>query len=291
MMNKKITKLMTGAAMTTAVLASAGCFAITEDKEMSLSNTEKAVSLIRSIETGDQAPVAYINPEKYTQHNLAVGDGLAGFGAVLQALPKGSAKADVKRAFQDGEYVVLHTNYNFFGPKVGFDVFRFEEGLIVEHWDNLAEKAEPNPSGRTQLDGPTDIQDLDKTAANKQIVSGFVETILINGEMDKITDFIATGEQGYLQHNTAVGDGLGALGAALGALAEQGMPMVYTRNHKVLGQGNFVLSISEGQFLNEHVSFYDLFRLQEGKIVEHWDTIETIPAKAEWKNDNGKFGF
>lgn len=290
-MNKKITKLMTGAAMTTAVLASAGCFAITEDKEMSLSNTEKAVSLIRSIETGDQAPVAYINPEKYTQHNLAVGDGLAGFGAVLQALPKGSAKADVKRAFQDGEYVVLHTNYNFFGPKVGFDVFRFEEGLIVEHWDNLAEKAEPNPSGRTQLDGPTDIQDLDKTAANKQIVSGFVETILINGEMDKITDFIATGEQGYLQHNTAVGDGLGALGAALGALAEQGMPMVYTRNHKVLGQGNFVLSISEGQFLNEHVSFYDLFRLQEGKIVEHWDTIETIPAKAEWKNDNGKFGF
>lgn len=290
-MNKKITKLMTGAAMTTAVLASAGCFAITEDKEMSLSNTEKAVSLIRSIETGDQAPVAYINPEKYTQHNLAVGDGLAGFGAVLQALPKGSAKADVKRAFQDGEYVVLHTNYNFFGPKVGFDVFRFEEGLIVEHWDNLAEKAEPNPSGRTQLDGPTDIQDLDKTAANKQIVSGFVETILINGEMDKITDFIATGEQGYLQHNTAVGDGLGALGAALGALAEQGMPMVYTRNHKVLGQGNFVLSISEGQFLNEHVSFYDLFRLQEGKIVEHWDTIETIPAKTEWKNDNGKFGF
>lgn len=290
-MNKKITKLMTGAAMTTAVLASAGCFAITEDKEMSLSNTEKAVSLIRSIETGDQAPVAYINPEKYTQHNLAVGDGLAGFGAVLQALPKGSAKADVKRAFQDGEYVVLHTNYNFFGPKVGFDVFRFEEGLIVEHWDNLAEKAEPNPSGRTQLDGPTDIQDLDKTAANKQIVSGFVETILINGEMDKITDFIGTDEQDYLQHNTAVGDGLGALGAALGALAEQGMPMVYTRNHKVLGQGNFVLSISEGQFLNEHVSFYDLFRLQEGKIVEHWDTIETIPAKTEWKNDNGKFGF
>ena len=290
-MNKKITKLMTGAAMTTAVLASAGCFAITEDKEMSLSNTEKAVSLIRSIETGDQTPVAYINPEKYTQHNLAVGDGLAGFGAVLQALPKGSAKADVKRAFQDGEYVVLHTNYNFFGPKVGFDVFRFEEGLIVEHWDNLAEKTEPNPSGRTQLDGPTEIQDLDKTAANKQIVSGFVETILINGEMDKITDFIGTGEQDYLQHNSAVGDGLGALGAALGALAEQGMPMVYTRNHKVLGQGNFVLSISEGQFLNEHVSFYDLFRLQEGKIVEHWDTIETIPAKAEWKNDNGKFGF
>jgi predicted SnoaL-like aldol condensation-catalyzing enzyme len=290
-MNKKITKMITGAAMTTAILASTGCLAITEDKEMSLSNTDKAVSLIRSIETGDQTPVAYINPEKYIQHNLAVGDGLAGFGAVLQTLPKGSAKADVKRAFQDGEYVVLHTNYNFFGPKVGFDVFRFEEGLIVEHWDNLAEKGEPNPSGRTQLDGQTDIQDLNKTAANKQVVAGFVETILIKGEMDKITDYIGAQEQEYLQHNTAVGDGLAALGEALGALAEQGMPMIYTQNHKVLGQGNFVLSISEGKFLNEHVAFYDLFRLDNGKIVEHWDTIETIPAKAEQKNDNGKFNF
>jgi predicted SnoaL-like aldol condensation-catalyzing enzyme len=290
-MNKKITKMITGAAMTTAILASTGCLAITEDKEMNLSNTDKAVSLIRSIETGEQAPVAYINPEKYIQHNLAVGDGLAGFGAVLQALPKGSAKADVKRAFQDGEYVVLHTNYNFYGPKVGFDVFRFEEGLIVEHWDNLAEKAEPNPSGRTQLDGQTDIHDLDKTAANKQVVAGFVETILIKGEMDKITNYIGAQEQEYLQHNTAVGDGLAALGVALGALAEQGMPMIYTQNHKVLGQGNFVLSISEGKFLNEHVAFYDLFRLENGKIVEHWDTIETIPAKVEQKNDNGKFNF
>lgn len=25
------------------------------------------------------------------------------------------------------------------------------------------------------------------------------------------------------------------------------------------------------------------------QIVEHWDTIETIPAKSEWKNSNGKF--
>ena len=290
-MNKKFTKIMTDVVMTTAIFASTGCFATMENNEMSLSATEKAVSLIRSIESGDSAPVAYINPDKYIQHNLAVGDGLAGFGAVLQALPAGSAKADVKRAFQDGEYVVLHTDYHFFGPKVGFDVFRFEEGVIVEHWDNLAEKSEPNPSGRTQVDGPTEIRDLNKTAVNKQVVSSFVETILIKGEMDKITDYIGTEEQDYLQHNTMVGDGLNALGAALGALAEQGMPMVYTQNHKVLGQGNFVLSISEGQFLKEHVAFYDLFRLQNGKIVEHWDTIETIPEKAEWKNGNGKFNF
>ena len=258
---------------------------------VNVSNKTKVVELLKSIETGDAGPVAYINPEKYIQHNLAVADGLAGFGAVLHALPEGSAKADTVRVFQDGDYVVAHTKYNFFGPKVGFDVFRFEEGKIVEHWDNLQEIAPANPSGRTQLDGPTAVTDLDKTEQNKAIVADFVQSILIKGEMEKISQFIDSGDDQYLQHNPGVADGLSGLGQALHALADQGMPMVFTKNHKILGEGNFVLAISEGQFLNKHVAFYDLFRLDNGKIVEHWDTIEAIPPRAEWKNDNGKFGF
>ncbi|MCF7506975.1 nuclear transport factor 2 family protein [Vibrio sp. L3-7] len=256
-----------------------------------LSIQEKGVAVISSIETGDAQAVSYINPEKYIQHNLAVGDGLAGFGEVLQMLPEGSAKAQVKRSFQDGDFVVTHTEYNFFGPKVGFDVFRFEDGQIVEHWDNLQEFAKPNASGRTQLDGATKVVDLDQTDKNKQLVSGFVKDILIGGDMAKINNYIDNEDSAYLQHNPGVADGLSGLGEALGALAEAGMPMVYTANHKILGQGNFVLSISEGQFMNNHVAFYDLFRVDNGKIVEHWDTIETIPARSEWKNENGKFGF
>jgi hypothetical protein len=45
------------------------------------------------------------------------------------------------RVFQDSDFVFAHTEYDFFGPKIGFDIFRFEEGLIVEHWDNLHETA------------------------------------------------------------------------------------------------------------------------------------------------------
>lgn len=109
----------------------------TKEKEVSLSNKEKSVALLSSIETGDQIPVSYINPDKYIQHNLAVGDGLAGFAEVMKQLPNGSAKVKVVRAFQDGNYFFTHTEYDFFGPKVGFDIFKFENGLIVEHWDNL----------------------------------------------------------------------------------------------------------------------------------------------------------
>ena len=251
------------------------------------SNKAKVVELLESIETGATAPVAYINPEKYIQHNLAVGDGLAGFGTVLQLLPKGSAKVEVIRAFEDGDYVFTHTKYDFFGPKAGFDIFRFEDGLIVEHWDNLQEIATTSVSGRTQFDGTTDIVDLDKTAKNKAIVKGFVNDVLLGNNPSAIADYIST-EQ-YLQHNPAVADGLDGLGKALEELAKAGMPMQYTQNHQVLGEGNFVLSVSEGQFLNEHVAFYDLFRIEDGKIVEHWDTIENIPAESDWKNENGKF--
>lgn len=255
---------------------------------MSLTLKEKAVAVIESLETGAKEPVGYINPGNYKQHNLAVADGLEGFGAVLVNAPEGGFKAKVVRSFQDGDYAFLHTEYDFFGPKVGFDVFRFEDGKIVEHWDNLSEITPPNPSGRTQLDGETAVIDLDKTEENKKLVSGFVNDVLLNGEAQKITDYVST--ETYLQHNSSIGDGLDGLGAALKYFAENNLLLQYDKVHKVLGEGNFVLTISEGKFgQGDHVAYYDLFRVEDGKIVEHWDIIETIPSKADWKNDNGKF--
>ena len=257
--------------------------------EMKVSNKEKAVALLRSLETGAKEPVGYINPTKYIQHNLAVGDGLIGFGNVLKHAPERGFKANVIRAFQDGNYVFTHTIYDFFGPKVGFDIFRFENDLIVEHWDNLAEITPLNPSGHSQTDGASTVTDLNKTEENKIKVKNFIETILVRGEMDKIQNFIDA--DNYIQHNSNIADGLSGLGSALETLAKQGVYMEYKTLHKVLGEGNFILTISEGKFGGKETSFYDLFRVDNGKIVEHWDTIETIIPKSEWKNNNGKFNF
>lgn len=258
-------------------------------KEMELSNKQKVVELLKSIETGAQEPVAYINPDKYIQHNQAVADGLAGFGAVLQQLPKGSAKVNTVRVFEDGDFVFAHTDYNFFGPKIGIDIFRFEDGLIVEHWDNLQETVTETASGRTMTDGPTEVTDLDKTNANKTFIKNFISDILMGANPDKITDYIST--EKYHQHNPGVKDGLTGLGEAIKALNEAGTPMVYEKNHQVLGEGNFILTVSEGIFLKEKVAFYDIFRIENGKIVEHWDVIEKILPESEAKNSNGKFNF
>jgi len=259
-----------------------------KEEKMELSNREKAVALIESLETGAQEPAGYINPNKYIQHNLSVGDGLEGFGKVLANAPEGGFKAKVVRSFQDGAYAILHTEYDFFGPKVGFDVFRFEEGKIVEHWDNLSDITPPNPSGRTQLDGEVKIVDQDKTEENKALVKAFMEDVLMNGKTDKLTDYVNPTK--YLQHNSGIADGLDGLGAALKYFAENGLVLQYDTIHKILGEGNFVLAMSEGKFgAGDHVGYYDLFRIEDGKIVEHWDVIQTIPPQSEWQNTNGKF--
>src|SRR6266849_4318967 len=101
---------------------------------MAISNKQKVVSLLKGFETGNSEPQQFINPNKYIQHNLSVEDGLDGFKKFVQELPK-STKVNTVRVFEDGEFVFAHTEYDhgFFGPKIGFDVFRFEDGRLVEH--------------------------------------------------------------------------------------------------------------------------------------------------------------
>ncbi|MDP5360178.1 MAG: ester cyclase, partial [Paracoccaceae bacterium] len=75
------------------------------------------------------------------------------------------------------------TYYNF-GPEpmVAFDVFRIENGKIAEHWDNLIPlRDEPNPAGRTQVDGATEVTDLDQADANKALVIDLLERMFIGG--------------------------------------------------------------------------------------------------------------
>lgn len=251
------------------------------------SRKEQVVALLKSLETGNPEPSNVINPGKYIQHNLAAADGIAGFRALL-GLPTGSVRVDTVRVLEDSDFVFAHSEYEFFGPKIGFDIFRFENGRIVEHWDNLQARPDQlNPSGRSLIDGPVEIVDRGRTEKNKAVARAFVEDVLMHGRLDKAQAHI-NGEN-YTQHHHMIADGRSNLVGALKALAEAGTPVRYTRVHRVLGEGNFVLVTSETATDAQSIAFYDLFRVENGKVAEHWDTVEPIPPRAEWKNDNGKF--
>ena len=256
------------------------------------SNIEKALELINTFATGDSAKAASLLAEGYIQHNLAYGTGRDAFVGSVQWLASAPVKTTVEniRAFEDGDKVFLHTVYNFAGAgeQVAFDIFRFdEEGLIAEHWDNLAAKAAPNPSGRTQIDGQVEARDPNATEANRELIKGFLTDVMQGKHPEKTPEYF--NGDAYLQHNTTIADGLSGLGAALSAMAEQGIKMVYDTVHMVLARGDMVLAVSEGTFGGAPTSYYDLWRVEDGKVAEHWDVMETIADRATWANDNGKF--
>ena len=180
-----------------------------------------------------------------------------------------------------------HTEYDFSKSNIGFEIFRFEDDQAVEHWDNIQSRLGPNSSGHSMADGPTDISDINLTEVNRELVRSFVNNVLVNRRLEKLEDYIDS--EHFTQHNPSIADGLLALRKALEATTEKGRLIEYKRNHRILAEGSFVLSVSEGFFSGDHSAFFDLFRVSGNKLVEHWDTIETIPPRVEWKNDNGKF--
>ena len=262
------------------------------EKETKMTNVQKALALIETFASGDTEKARSLLVEGYIQHNLAYGTGRDAFIGSVEYLASASVKTTVNniRAFEDGNKVFLQTVYNFAGAgeQVAFDIFRFDEdGLIAEHWDNLAAKAAPNPSGRTQIDGMHELKDLDKTEENRELVNRFLYDVMQGHNPDKTASYF-DGDT-YIQHNTGIADGVSGLGAALAALSEQGIQMIYSKTHQVLAQGNFALAVSEGTFGGTPTSYYDLWRVEKGKIAEHWDVMETIAEKSTWQNLNGKF--
>jgi len=256
-----------------------------------MTNKEKALAIIDTFATGDTEKAKELLAEGYIQHNLAYGTGAEAFVGSVAYLASVPAKTTVQniRAFEDGDKVFLQTVYNFAGAgeQVAFDIFRFDtDGKIAEHWDNLAAKAEPNPSGHTQIDGTLEKKDADKEETRK-VVAGFVGDVLRAENPDKLTSYY-DGDK-YIQHNTAIADGLSGLGAALAAMAEQGITMVYNKTHMVLADGDYGLACSEGTFGGVPTTYYDLFRVENGFIAEHWDVMETLADKDTWQNQNGKF--
>ena len=254
---------------------------------MTVPRKDQIRALLKSIETGDPGPVAVVNEAKYIQHNPQTHEGSEGLAALFQRLSRTSPRVNIVRAFEDGDFVFAHTEYDFARRNIGFEVFRFEDGQAVEHWDNIQERKGPNESGRSMVDGPTEAVDLELTESNRALVRSFVETVLVDGHLDRLIDFVD--EDTYAEHNPRLGDGVPILRSALELENESGKPIDYHRIHRVLAEGSFVLCVSEGNYSGVHTAFYDLFRLANGRVVEHWDTTEKIAPRSEWKNNNGKF--
>ena len=244
-------------------------------------------ALLKGIATGDPASVAVINPDKYIQHNPQTQEGGEGLAELFKRLSKTSPRVNIVRIFSDGDFVFGHTEYDFSTSRVGFEVFRFEGEQTVEHWDNIQSRQGPNLSGHSMVDGPAEVVDLEHTESNRALVREFVQAVLIEGQLDRLREFVS---ERYTEHNPRLSDGVATLRQALAVRDSDSNPVIrYEKQHRVLAEGNFVLSVCEGYFDGAHSAFYDLFRIEDFKVAEHWDTREKVAPRSEWKNDTEKF--
>jgi predicted SnoaL-like aldol condensation-catalyzing enzyme len=219
----------------------------------------------------------------YVQHNPGLPDGKEPLKGMLEHI---SPNVEIVRSIAEGDLVVQHNSSTGWGNDmtfISFDIFRVVDGKIVEHWDIMQPKQDTSVSGRTQIDGETEVTDLEKTAANKAVVQGFFDTCIYGNQWDRVAEFISN-EQ-YAQHNPHVGDGLSGLNDFMQQLGARGGSMTYDKTYRVVAEGNFVFVHSKGELDGKQLVFGDLMRVEDGKIVEHWDVLQDIPTESKNGHD------
>jgi len=254
---------------------------------------EKAASFLKAVNDRDVTSIEELVTENYIQHNPFLPTGRDAFVQVVTTvLADNGTVVENIRIIEDGNFVAIHnlwTNAAPFGADsvVTFDILRFDDsGKIAEHWDAIQPWESQTANGNTMIDGPTNITDFNQTEANKALAVSIIEDVLMGQNPNNITNYFA---EDYIQHNPGINNGLAGIQAAVDYLISVDNMFQYTAIHKVIGEGNFVLTISEGQWNGTTNAFYDLFRMENGKAVEHWDVIQPVPTEG-LANDNGMFG-
>ncbi len=239
-----------------------------------------------------RAAIEAYTGDRYTQHSTGVRDGVEGFVEFFEGFLARTPERDIQvvRSIEDGDFVFMQVSQSLNGGEskwITMDMFDTDANdKIIEHWDVITEWVDESVSGHSQIDGSTEVTDLDKTEANKAVVASFVDDVLVNGRGETMTKYVST--ETYIQHNPLVGDGIEGVGAFMTQMAEAGTPMVYKYVHKILGQGNFVVSYCLAQMGDDDFAVFDLFRLEDGLIVEHWDAMEPLP-RGDMLVNQGKF--
>ncbi len=120
---------------------------------------------------------------------------------------------------------------------------------------------------------------------NKKVVLDFYEKGLNQKDFDAAAKHFGPK---YIQHNPTAPDGIEGFKAFI-AMRKEKTPNARSEIKRAFADGDFVILHVESHREpgDRGVAIVDIFRLENGKIVEHWDVIQPIPEKAA--NSNGMF--
>ncbi|MEM1078185.1 MAG: nuclear transport factor 2 family protein [Pseudomonadota bacterium] len=224
---------------------------------------------------------------RYTQHSTGVGDGAEGFLAFFEPFVARNPKRDIRilRSFEDGPWVFCHAYQSLndgAAQWVTMDMFYTDaEGLILEHWDTIAAYEADTASGADMVGGATQLDPGADTDASKALVLEFTKQVRQERGLDKIGTFVA---DALIQHAPGIKAGRDALAGWLASDSAGRYEMLF----RILAQDDFVMTYGKRHALGKDIAVFDLYRVAEGKIVEHWMNEEEISPREAWGN-SGKF--
>jgi len=224
---------------------------------------------------------------RYTQHSTGVGDGAEGFLDFFEPFVARNPKRDIEiaRIFQDGPWVfcnAFQSLNNGAARWVTMDMFYTDpNGLILEHWDTIAPYANDTKSGEDMVAGARDVDLGADTSTSKTLVLEFTKQVMQEGGHDKVSDFVS---DQIIQHAATIGAGLAGLWAWLASDEAGSYDMLF----HLMGQRDFVVTYGKRHACGKDIAVFDLYRVADGKIVEHWMNEEEISPREAWGN-SGKF--
>jgi len=215
--------------------------------------------------------------EDYKQHNPTVKQGRAGITEMinyLKTLPPTpqSAKSPIVRAIQDGDLVVIHLDVSYMGKRMAvIDLFKLKNGMLTEHWDAIQPLPDENGKTITATNGTTEIDHNASVENSGLVVDQFYKTI-VNKQPG--TRFI---DSAYVEHDASV------IASGVGLAGYLSEPNRSVKIHRLIAEGDFVVVQSQFNKSGKTFVFYEIFRVYNDKIAEHWSVEQAVPdgVKAE----------
>ena len=225
----------------------------------------------------------------YIQHSPFVADGRDGLRAAVTELKASGieSRRKIARLLAQGDLVGVQSRVTFGEDTVIVgDIFHNEAGRIVEHWDTVQREVPKSETanGNSMIDGGGDV---DTYVSNMDLARNTVNAVEffargIAGDAETLKRLF--GEE-YIQHNPRVPNGIEPI---LGFVRDSGGTPGNVTVHLTISDGDLTMALVEyadwGNAAVEIVRHDD-----EGRIVEHWDIVQPIPAAEDFAHDNGMF--
>lgn len=253
------------------------------------SRTTSLIVLEALFDDGDTSVIDKHYDPQLIEHNPSLDNGTEALRAFVETLDSATTSHTVHRLAAWGDLVAVQSHVTTSPEDPGMaamDIFRFENDLIVEHWDVVQAVPVDTTSGHTMFDGGgSNVAGATATGseeANIELVGKLYEQVFNAANLDLLDELVA---EDYVQHSPDFADGRAGLRGGLEFF--QGMfPDLHIEPIRFIAEGDLVFAHVHITFeaadlgnLNAGNAGVDIFRIKDGLLVEHWDSLQEVVAE------------